>query len=395
MRNAIVSFDNTEIAFSGKSNKDLNGAYWLFKILSYNWLVKISPPFVNLAIRSHLPVKGLIKETIYKHFCGGETIDECQKTINELAKYNIGTILDYSVEGKESEADFESALRETLLTIRRAKGDKHIPFAVFKPTVIARLGLLEKINAKGELNTNEEGEFERVKDRFETICKTGYENNVCVLIDAEQSWIQNVVDTLATEMMTKYNREHAIVYNTIQMYRTDRLDFLYKAHEHAYQNNYFLGVKVVRGAYMEKERKRASLLNQASPIQATKEATDDDYNAALRFCMNNLEEIFLCAGTHNEYSSLLLTELMKEKDLLNNHPHISFSQLYGMSDDISYNLSTLGYNVCKYVPYGPITGVLPYLIRRAQENTSVSGQVGRELSLILTEKKRRAVAKVK
>ncbi len=395
MRNSIVSFDNTEIAFSGKKNEDLNRAYWLFKMISYNWLVNISPPFVNFAIWAHLPIKGLIRATAFRHFCGGENIEECTKTIDELGKYNIGAILDYSVEGKESEADFDTGLEQILATIRRAKGDKHIPFSVFKPTGMARFGLLEKLNAKKDLTKQEQAEFERVRQRFETICRTGFENSVPIMIDAEETWIQDVIDGLVTEMMMKFNKERVMVYNTIQMYRTDRLEFLKESYEHAVQHNYLIGMKIVRGAYHEKEQKRAAEKGYPSPVHAAKPATDKDYDDSLRFCVEHVDRIAVCAGTHNENSSLLLTELMKEKNLPNNHPHIWYSQLYGMSDHISYNLSQLGYNVCKYVPYGPVTAVLPYLIRRAQENTSVSGQVGRELSLILAEKKRRSDDKIK
>ena len=389
MKNNIVSFDNTEVAFSGKSDKDLNRAYWLFKMISYNWLVKISPPFVNAAIGLHLPIKGIVKSTIFKHFCGGETIGECEQTIEELGRYHIGTILDYSVEGKESEVDFELGLAQTLATIENAKGNKNIPFCVFKPTGFARFALLEKIQSKQTLSDSEKKEFEKFKARILKICQTGNDSSVPLYIDAEESWIQDVVDDLAQEMMMRYNKERVMIYNTIQLYRTDRFDFLQKTFEHAQQNNYFLGIKLVRGAYMEKERKRAVEMNYPSPIHSGKSSTDIAYDEALRFCVSHIDRISICCGTHNENSALLLTELMLKKVLPNNHPHIWFSQLYGMSDHISYNLAKLDYNVSKYVPYGPVTSVLPYLIRRAQENTSVKGQTGRELSLILMEKRRR------
>ncbi len=389
MKNNIVSFDNTEVAFSGKSDKDLNRAYWLFKIISYNWLVRMSPPFVNTAIALHLPIKGIVKATAFRHFCGGESIEECKKTIEELGRYHIGTILDYSVEGKESEEDFELGLKETLSTIQNAKGNQNIPFCVFKPTGFARFALLEKIHAKQSLTDDEKIEFEKVKSRMQKICQAGSDNDVPLYVDAEETWIQDVVDDLVQEMMMRYNKEKVMVYNTIQLYRTDRLDFLKRSYEHAKQNNYMLGVKVVRGAYMEKERKRAKEINYTSPIYSDKISSDKAYDDALRFCVDHIDSIAFCCGTHNENSALLLTDLMLEKNLSNNHPHIWFSQLYGMSDHISYNLAKLGYNVSKYVPYGPVTSVLPYLIRRAQENTSVKGQTGRELSLILMEKKRR------
>lgn len=389
MQNNTVSFEDTATAFAAKSDGDLQRAYWLFKLISYNWLVKISPPFVNTAIALRLPIKGIIRSTIFRHFCGGETIADCEKTIRHLHDFNIGTILDYSVEGKESETDFEQSLNQTLATIERAKGDAAIPFSVFKPTGIARFGLLEKKNSGTALTADEQQEYERFLYRFDSICKKGFENNVPIFVDAEESWIQDTIDEVATLMMKKYNRERVIVYNTLQLYRHDRLEYLKRSINEAKQGNYFAGFKLVRGAYMEKERARANQLNYTSPIQPDKEATDRDYDQALTYAIQHIESVSICAGSHNEGSNLLLTQLMREKGLINNHPHIWFSQLYGMSDHISFNLSKAGYNVCKYVPYGPVTAVLPYLIRRAQENTSVAGQTGRELSLILTERKRR------
>ena len=389
MKNEIISFDNTEVAFASKSDADLNRAYWLFKIISFNWLVKISPPFVNTAIALHLPIKGIVKATAFHHFCGGETIDECKKTIEELGRYDIGTILDYSVEGKESEMDFELGLKQTLSTIENAKGNKNIPFCVFKPSGFVHVALLEKIHAKQTLNEVEKTEFEKFRNRVLKICQAGSDNKVPVYIDAEETWIQDVIDELVQEMMQRFNKEIVMVYNTIQMYRIDRLDFLKRVYENARQNNYMIGMKIVRGAYMEKERKRAAEMNYPSPIYPDKNSSDNAFDDALRFCVDHLDRIAICCGTHNENSTLLLTELMGAKNHSNNHPHIWFSQLYGMSDHISYNLAKAGYNVSKYVPYGPVTSVLPYLIRRAQENTSVKGQTGRELSLILMEKKRR------
>ena len=390
MKNQHISFDDTETAFISKSNADLNRAVVLFKMISYNWLVRMSPPFVNFAIWAHLPIKGLIKATIFRHFCGGESIDDCQRTIESLSKFNIGTILDYSVEGKESEADFDLGLKQTLATVQRAKGDSGIPFSVFKPSGFVRFALLEKKNAGKELTPAEQEEFERFKNRVNTICKTGFENNVPIYVDAEETWIQDAVDDVVREMMMKYNKEKVMVYNTIQMYRTDRLDFLKAEYQHAVANNYHTGFKIVRGAYMEKERERAKKMGYPSPIQPDKVASDRDYDAAVKFCVDHIDRMAVCAGTHNEQSCLNLVALMEEKKLPHNHPNIWFSQLYGMSDHISYNLAKKGYNVSKYVPYGPVTSVLPYLIRRAQENTSAAGQMGRELSLLMMEKKRRS-----
>lgn len=389
MRDHLISFDNTEVAFSAKSDADLNRAYGLFKMISYNWLVKISPPFVDFALWAHLPVKGLIRATIFKHFCGGETIASCQKTIDTLGRYDIGTILDYSVEGKESESDFQLALQETLATIARAKGDKNIPFSVFKPTGFARVALLEKKNSGFELTSEEKLEYERFLDRIYKICQSGYDSNVPIFIDAEHSWTQEVVDEVAREMMKSFNKERVIIYNTLQMYRTDRVDYMKDSIAHAKANNYKSGFKLVRGAYMEVERERAIKFNYRSPIQPDQQATDNDYNTALKISLDNIDDMAVCCATHNEKSSLVLVEWMNERNIPKNHPHIWFSQLYGMSDHISFNLASKGYNVCKYVPYGPVTSVLPYLMRRAQENTSVAGQTGRELSLIMMEKRRR------
>lgn len=389
MKDHLVSFDDTETAFKSRTAEDLKRAYLLFKLISFNWLVKMSPPFVQFALWAHLPVKGIIRRTIFYQFCGGENISDCSNTIKNLAKYSIGTILDYSVEGKESEDDFNSALNETLSTITRAKGDVNIPFCVFKPTGFIRFAVLEKKNSGNKLSATEEKEFADFKLRIGKICEYAFENKVPIFIDAEQSWIQNSVDELAREMMMKFNREEIIIYNTIQMYRTGRLDYLNDCIKHARNNGYKAGLKIVRGAYMEKERERSKILNIPSPIQPDKIATDNDYNASLKTVIENIDVLSLCCGSHNEASNLLLVELMEKNKLPNNHTNIWFSQLYGMSDHISYNLAKKCYNVCKYVPYGPVEGVLPYLIRRAQENTSVAGQTGRELSLIEEELKRR------
>lgn len=389
MKDHLVSFDDTETAFLSKSDRELKRAYWLFKLISFNWLVRLSPPFVQFALWAKLPVKGLIRATAFKHFCGGENIVSCSETIQKLSEYHIGTILDYSVEGKESEEDFELGLKETLSTVARAKGDKNIPFCVFKPTGFARFSLLEKKNAGVLLNKEEEKEFDSFKKRIEKICQASFDAKVPVFIDAEESWIQDVIDETATAMMMKFNKVNPIVFNTLQMYRTGRMEYLKKCIQHAKDNNYIPGFKIVRGAYMEKERLRAAKLNEPSPIQVDKASTDNDYNAALKLIINNIDAVALCCGTHNESSTLLLIELMESNKISNNHKHIWFSQLFGMSDHISYNLANKGYNVSKYVPYGPVEAVLPYLIRRAQENTSVAGQTSRELSLLREELKRR------
>lgn len=385
----MISFDNTEIAFSGKSQADLNRSYWLFRMVSSPAIVNIGKSLTTFAIKAHLPIKGLIKATIFRQFCGGENIQECEATTARLGQFNIGTILDYSVEGKESEADFDACMRETIATIEKARNSKHIPFCVFKITGLARFALLEKASAGQQLSDAEKKESVKVHERVNAICKAAYDSGVPIFIDAEESWTQQAMDDLANEMMSLYNRQKSIVYNTYQLYRKDRLDYLKHSIELARQGNYLLGAKLVRGAYMEKERKRAAEMNYPSPIQDTKENTDKDYNAALELCLSHIDRVAICAGTHNEKSSMYLVELMKQKNIPASHPHIYFSQLLGMSDHISYNLANSKYNVAKYVPYGPVKEVLPYLIRRAQENTSVKGQTGRELSLIIKEKKRR------
>jgi proline dehydrogenase len=385
-----MDFNNTQIAFKSKSDGDLNRAYWLFKIIGYPTIVKIGKGFTNFAIKTKLPIEGIIRNTIFKQFCGGTTIEDCENTTKELYKFGIGTILDYSVEGKTSNEDFEATTVEIIDTILKAKENKAIPFAVFKVTGISRFGLLEKAN-KTELDLNEieKQELNDVIQRINRICKSGYDNSVPVFIDAEESWIQDIIDRICLSMMEKYNKEHAIIFNTLQMYRHDRLSFLKNEIEKSKVGNYKYGIKLVRGAYMEKERARAEKMGYPSPIQLNKENTDKDYNIALELIVNNIENLALCAGTHNEYSSKLLTELISKNGLNKDDKRIYFAQLLGMSDHISYNLSSSNYNVAKYVPYGPINEVLPYLLRRADENTSVAGQTSRELSLLTIEKNRR------
>ncbi|PBQ33171.1 proline dehydrogenase [Sphingobacteriaceae bacterium] len=384
----MISFDNTENAFKAKTNAELTKSYWLFKLISNPLLVKTGATFGPLAL--NIGFKGLIKSTIFKQFVGGENIHDCSETIKQLAKYNIGTILDYSVEGKESEQDFDHCLQETLETIEKAKGDKNIPFCVFKVTGLARFDLLQKVSANQSLAATEQAEWERVKNRVNKICTSAHQNDQCIFIDAEESWIQQAIDDLANENMEAFNKSKAIVYNTFQLYRSDRLQYLKDSIQNGKTKGYHVGAKLVRGAYMEKERKRATEMNYPSPIQTSKEKSDEDYNAALKLCVDNIDVMGLCAGTHNEKSSLYLVKLMNEKNIAPSDKRIYFSQLLGMSDHISYNLSLNAYNVAKYVPYGPLKDVMPYLIRRAQENTSVKGQTGRELNLIIKEKQRRA-----
>lgn len=383
----MISFDNTENAFKAKTNAELNRSYWLFKLIGNPLVVKLGASLGPMSL--NLGFKGLIKNTIFKQFVGGENIEDCTVTINQLGKYHIGAILDFSVEGKESETEFDHCLEETIGTIQKAKHDTNIPFCVFKVTGLARFELLRKVSANETLSENEKQEWQRVKDRVKKICASAAENNQPLFIDAEESWIQPAIDDLANENMAQYNKGRAIVYNTFQLYRHDRVAYLQKSIDDGKKGGYHVGAKLVRGAYMEKERERAAQLNYPSPIQPNKESTDKDYDRALKMCLENIDMIGLCAGTHNENSSMYLVRLMQEKNIPLNDKRIYFSQLLGMSDHISYNLSLNGYNVSKYVPYGPVKEVLPYLIRRAQENTSVKGQTGRELNLILKEKQRR------
>lgn len=386
----MKQFNNTEIAFRSKSNQDLNRAYWLFKIIGYPSIVKIGKGFTTFALKSHLPINGIIRSTIFKQFCGGETINECEKVTSELYSYGIGTILDYSVEGKTSDEDFEKTTKEIIATILKAKGNPAIPYAVFKVTGIATFSILEKYNyLDNELSENDKIAFQGIFSRVDRICKAAFDNDVPVFIDAEETWIQDTIDRLCVSMMNKYNKEKAIVFNTLQMYRHDRIVFLENAIQDAKQNGYHYGIKLVRGAYMEKERERAIQFGYPSPIQATKMDTDSDYNKALEIIIENIAILALCAGTHNEESSSFLADLIEKKGLTKEDKRIYFAQLLGMSDHISYNLSNANYNVAKYVPYGPISEVLPYLLRRADENTSVAGQTGRELSLLTIEKQRR------
>lgn len=388
----MISFDNTEIAFSAKTDSDLSRSYWLFRLVSNSGFVKAGKHLTSFAINSGLPIKGLIKSTIFKQFCGGETIEECQRTIDLLGRYGIGTILDYSVEGKDSEKDFDNCADETIRTIERAESEKNIPFSVFKVTGMGRFALLEKVSSKSKLSEPELEEYQRVRARVDRVCREAYERNVRVFIDAEESWIQDAIDELANEMMSKFNHQRPIVFNTYQLYRKDRLEYLMHSSVEAEKGNYYLGAKLVRGAYMEKERARAAERGYPSPIQDSKEDSDRDYDKALHFCIAHVDRMAFCAGTHNEASSKYLVKMMEDRSIAPGNQNIWFSQLYGMSDHISFNLAKAGYNVAKYVPYGPVKEVLPYLIRRAQENTSVKGQTGRELSLIIKEKDRRKKA---
>tara|TARA_R110002050_G_scaffold296426_1_gene456422 strand:+ start:76554 stop:77732 length:1179 start_codon:yes stop_codon:yes gene_type:complete len=389
MQENELIFDNTEIAFSLKSDSELERAYFLFKMISIEPLVRIGTAATNFAIKAHLPIEGLIRSTVFDHFCGGVNEEDCLPIIDKMYQKGVSSVLDYSVEGKESENEFDAAMEKILKIIDFAKELDAIPIAVFKPTGFGRFYLFEKLGRGESLKEEEQAEWNNVIKRFDTVCKKGKENDVAVLIDAEESWMQDATDNLVSDMMKKYNKEKAIVFNTLQMYRHDRLAFLKEQHINAKAGKYYLGYKLVRGAYMEKENERAEEKGYQTPICKNKAATDINFNEAVEYMLDNLDCMSLFAGTHNEESSYLLMQLMNEKSVTNNDERVWFGQLYGMSDHISYNLADRGYNVAKYMPFGPVKDVMPYLIRRAEENTSVAGQTGRELALLSKEKKRR------
>lgn len=383
----MLSFENTEIAFEYKTQKELKKAHLLFKLISIPWLNSFATSIMQAALKLNLPVKALIKGTAFGHFCGGETLEECDSAINLLAKGKVGTILDYSVEGKQAEEDFDRTLEITLQCIAKGKVNSDIPFGVVKLTGLMPFNVLKKKTAKQQLLAEEITAYNKGLERIQTICANSFEAKLPILIDAEESWIQEEIDAISLSMMQQFNKETCIVYNTAQMYRHDRLAYIKQMSAVAKAENFKLGLKIVRGAYMEKERERAKEKGYASPIQKDKQATDIDFDKAIDYCVENKEYISIVCGTHNEKSSLLFAKKIKEQS---SNTQFYFSQLLGMSDHISFNLSTNGYNVAKYMPFGPVKDVMPYLIRRANENTSVAGQTGRELNLLQTELKRRS-----
>lgn len=394
-----LSFDNSEIAFKYKTDKDLRNAKWLFSSMKIPYLSALGTAFTPWIIKSGLPIKGLIRNTIFKQFVGGESLQDTKSVTDTLAKFNVQSILDFGVEGKETDEVFEHTTKEYIRLIQYAASNKSIPYLAVKITGIASFELLEKLHGAPRLRSgihdNEEqvAAWERVTERLQRICRVAKELGVGVMIDAEESWIQDPIDRIAMDMMQQFNQEKVIVMNTIQLYRHDRLAFLKLSHEIAKKGGFFLGVKLVRGAYMEKERARAQEKGYASPIQENKEATDRDYNLAVEYCLQNMEDITFFVASHNEHSNLLAANYLVNNRLPLNHPHVHFSQLYGMSDDITFNLADAGFSVCKYVPYGPLEEVIPYLMRRASENTSVQGQTSRELVLINKELQRRKMKK--
>ncbi|HEX9828381.1 MAG TPA: proline dehydrogenase family protein [Flavobacteriaceae bacterium] len=382
-------FDNTQIAFQLKSDSELERAYFLFKMISHEPLVRIGTAATNFALKAHLPVEGLIRSTVFDHFCGGVNEEDCLPVIDKMFEKGVSSVLDFSVEGQEIEGSFDAAMEKTLKIINFADEKEAMPIAVFKPTGFGRLYLYQK-KSEGKLFTNdEEQEWSRVVARYHKVCKLAKEKAVEVLIDAEETWTQEAVDTLVEEMMRTYNTGTPIVYNTLQLYRWDRLDYLKELHKRAKRDGFSMGIKIVRGAYMEKERERAEEKGYPSPICDSKEATDDNFNKVMTYVLKHLDDMSLFIGTHNEQSCYLAMDLMNELNIPKNDNRVWFGQLYGMSDHISFNLADQGYNVAKYVPFGPVKDVMPYLIRRAEENTSVAGQTNRELNLLKTEKERR------
>lgn len=384
-----ISFENTEVAFSYKSDAALRKANFIFSLVSHPWVSAMATGAVKVGLALRLPIKGLIKTTAFDHFCGGETIDTCEPLAEQLAKHGVNTILDYSVEGEKSEVGFDAATAEILRTVEKAKQNNHLSFCVFKTTGLASTELLEKIQRKEILSSADQEAFDRVRNRIDRICGEAAMHGIPVLIDAEETWIQDPIDALALEMMQKYNQKKAIVFNTYQLYRKEALGNLRKHFHEAVMHNIYFGAKLVRGAYMEKERERAAKMNYPSPIHDTKEDTDNAFNQALAFCIDNKQRISVMCGSHNDYSNYYLTVLMEKHGMRESDERVWFAQLLGMSDHISFNLAKAGYHVAKYMPYGPVLKVMPYLLRRAEENTSVAGQSGRELSLIRTELKRR------
>ena len=382
-------FENTEVAFRLKSDSELERAYFLFKMISHQPLVRIGTAATNFALKAHLPVKGLIRATVFDHFCGGINEEDCLPVIDRMYAKGVSSVLDFSVEGKETESHFDAAMEKTMKIINFSDERKSMPIAVFKPTGFGRSLLYQKKGEGKPFTSQEQEEWDRVVARYDKVCRVAKEKDVEILIDAEESWMQDAVDDLCEDMMRKYNTTIPIVYNTLQLYRWDRLDYLKALHERAQNDGFSIGVKIVRGAYMEKERERAEEKGYASPICATKEATDVNFDETLEYILRNLNVISLFIGTHNEQSCYLAINLMKELNIDKTDNRVWFGQLYGMSDHISFNLAAVSYNVAKYVPFGPVKDVMPYLIRRAEENTSVAGQTSRELMLLKKERKRR------
>lgn len=399
-----LSFSDTKTAFAYKSDKDLKNARFLFSSMSKSWLVRLGLWATPKLLNWNLPIKGLIRNTIFRQFVGGETLEETAAVARHLAKFNVKVILDYGVEGKEGEHNYDHAMNEFIRVIRFASGQPNVPFMSIKLTGMSRFALLQKLNDNatyadvvrgvvntGILNEEEKAEWQRVHDRLQQICAVALEKNIGVMIDAEETWIQHPVDALTTKMMMQFNREKPIVYNTAQLYRHDRLQYIKDVNDYAKSSGFKCAFKLVRGAYMEKERERAQENGYASPINPDKASTDKAFNDAVGYCIDPAHEMYTLVGSHNEESNKLAAELIDKFGLAHDTPHVYFSQLYGMSDNITFNLAAGGYNSSKYLPFGPIKDVIPYLMRRAEENSSLGGQTGRELNLIMEELRRRKI----
>ena len=384
-------FSDTKEAFSLKSNFELNRAFFLFKIIGNSTFVKLSTSLTNFALKFHLPVTPIIKATVFDHFCGGVSEEDCIPVINKMFIKNVYSVLDFSTEGFNSEKEFDDCLRKKTSIIEFAKNRKEIPFAVFKPTCLGSTDLFKKVSKFEKLNELENDAWNRVIQRFDKVCSKAFKQNIKILIDAEEVEVQNAIDELAIKMMRKYNLTSPIVYNTVQMYRKDRLSYLGEMISNQLNDGVIFGLKLVRGAYMEKERNLAVSMNVESPICDSKDDTDKNFNSGLDFVFNNLNRISFVCASHNEDSILKVMNMMESKKLKSNDNKIWFGQLYGMSDNISFNLASKNYNTFKILPFGSVKNLMPYLIRRAEENTSVQGQTGRELQLILKERKRRAL----
>ena len=384
-------FDNTAVAFEVKTNSEVDRAFYLFEMIKREPLVKIGTLMTKFALKTHLPVEGLIRATVFDHFCGGVTEIDCMPVIEKMYSKRVHAVLDYSAEGKEDEAQFDLTMEKTLNNIKFGKEKDSVPFAVFKPSGFGRLEVYRKLTEGEELDAHEVIEWKRIKERYDIVSRAAYDRDVPLLIDAEESWMQTAADDLIEEMMIKYNTEKVIIFGTLQLYRWDRLDYLKELHQRAKEQGFKVGMKLVRGAYMEKERERAEEKGYKDPICVNKAATDKMFNDVLTYMFKNVDDMAIFAGTHNEESSYLLMDLLAKSGVDKEDKRVWFGQLYGMSDHISYNLSKNGYNVAKYLPYGPVRDVMPYLIRRAEENTSVVGQTNRELELLKRERERRKV----
>ncbi|MBX5439752.1 MAG: proline dehydrogenase family protein, partial [Thermoflavifilum sp.] len=362
-----VSFDDTAAAFSFRDDRELTRIYWLFWLMNLGWLTHLAKYLIPVIIRLHLPVKKWIRNTLYRQFCGGETLEQVMQTAERLARVGMHIILDYGVEGKETEEVFEQTCAEYIRMVGYASRQPNIPFIAVKMTGLAHTQILEKLHAHQPLSDAEQAAWQRACQRLERIVQQAAQQHIGVMVDAEESWIQTPIDELVIKLMRRYNQQAPVLFQTYQLYRADRLDLL-KAHiRAAEEDGFFLGAKLVRGAYLEKERRRAAEKGYPSPVHASKADTDRDYNEAIQYCIAHLHHVSCCIATHNEKSCQLAIQLMEEKQIAPHHSHVWFSQLYGMSDHISFNLSQYGYRVCKYLPYGPLEDVIPYLMRRAQE----------------------------